>query len=1162
MTTDQDNKLTKYVSPLCAWALAFGCTVGWGAFVMPGSTFLPTAGPMGTIIGMSMGTVLMLLISFNYHYLMNRHGGTGGAFTYTTAAFGYDHGFLCAWFLVLTYIAILWANATALVLIARNLAGDVLQFGFHYKVTGYDVYLGETLVSVGAILFFGLICIRNKFLTAAIQTVMGVILILGIIFCLSAAIIKSGGSGFNQPWFARGEKPWVQVIQVAALVPWAFVGFESVSHSTGEFKFSPKKSFVIMFLAVIAAGVAYTFLTWLAVCVQPEGYSTWIPYIKDIGQMDGLKALPVFFVTREIMGMIGLVILTITSLAAMITGIVGNYIAVSRLFYALAGEGILSKRFHVIGRYNTPQKCILFIMAVSVFIPFLGRTTIGSIVDVTSVGAMIAYGYTSAAAFRHARLEKNNGVQVLGILGVIISIGFFMFAIIPNLWSISTLSADSYLLLTVWGVLGLAFFHGVVVRDNVQRFGKSMIVWIAMLLLLFFVSAIWMRQEIHNDMKVIVNNIAAYKMISASLLKNNLIQMGLCIVSLVILFSIFSIRNKRENLLEVAKVQAEKANATKSEFLASMSHEIRTPINAVLGMNEMIIRESKDDRITTYARNVESAGKNLLSIINDILDFSKIEAGKMEIVESNYQFSSVLNDVTNMIVFKAKHKGLKFNIHVDETLPDELLGDEVRVRQVVINILNNAVKYTDEGSVTFYVNGERKGEFINLTFVVQDTGIGIKPEDLPKLFGKFQRVDLVKNSTVEGTGLGLSITKNLLAMMNGDIKVESEYGEGSTFTITIPQKIISDNPIGNFQEKFNQYIHQMKAYKESFKAPSARILVVDDTEMNLTVVEGLLSKTEVQLDMVLSGMEALALTQSTPYDLILMDQRMPKMDGIQAMKHIRQQTDGVNCDTPIICLTADAVSGAKAKYIEQGFTDYLSKPIESNAIEAALIKYLPVQKVILQKELPQTVSEEPTPTDKTELENFYDKAEGLNYKDAIRFCMNEELLKKTLEQFYKSITPNANAIENFLLEKDYKNYTIKVHALKSSARLIGAGKLSDDALYLEERGNSMTEEDIEQLEQRTPKLLSDYRELINILSPLYASQENERESAPEIPLSELTAAYDAIREFASNFDIDAIDGIIAEVRKYRIPLNESEHFTTIEEAARNMDWGKLEDALK
>ncbi|MBQ4430708.1 MAG: response regulator [Synergistaceae bacterium] len=615
-----------------------------------------------------------------------------------------------------------------------------------------------------------------------------------------------------------------------------------------------------------------------------------------------------------------------------------------------------------------------------------------------------------------------------------------------------------------------------------------------------------------------------------------------------------------EEALELAKAamqQARRANSAKSEFLANMSHEIRTPINAVLGMNEMIIRESTSDRITTYARNVESAGKNLLSIINDILDFSKIEAGKMEIADSDYRLSSVLNDVTNMIVFKARQKDLEFTVNVDEELPDGLYGDEVRVRQVVTNVLNNAVKYTHEGSVSLSVSGGMTYDndgigTINLVFRISDTGIGIREEDLPKLFKKFERIDLVQNNTVEGTGLGLSITQNLLHLMNGRIEVESEYGKGSTFIIYLPQKVMADEPIGNFHEKFDRYVHTMRAYQESFRAPEADVLVVDDTDMNLTVIEGLLAKTDIRLDTASGGREALAMTRAKKYDLILMDQRMPIMDGTQTMNEIRAQDYGMNHDTPIICLTADAVSGARNKYLAEGFTDYLSKPVEATSLEAALIKYLPHEKILLQEGESQ---EDESQHERTALEEFYSQAEGLSYSEAVKNCANEAILTKTLQQFWNSINNNLRDIESFWHEGDIKNYTIKVHALKSSARLIGAMGLSKQAAYLEDCGNN---NDTASIDDLTPELLSSYKKCQEILAPLYAEDDSKELISPE----RLHEAYEAVKEFAAMFDSDSINGIMDMLRGYKMPENESERFSRIAMCADAADWSGLEGALK
>ena len=445
----------------------------------------------------------------------------------------------------------------------------------------------------------------------------------------------------------------------------------------------------------------------------------------------------------------------------------------------------------------------------------------------------------------------------------------------------------------------------------------------------------------------------------------NLIMVSICLINYHL--SVLKLMESAKELLK-SKEEADRANRGKSDFLSNMSHEIRTPINAVLGMNEMILRESLEalknlpgdnesvmqifSDISKYSGNIESAGNNLLSLINDILDFSKIESGKMQLVEANYKLSSVLNDVCNMIFFKAKEKGLAFSVDVDRTIPDVLNGDEIRVRQIIINILNNAVKYTKEGHVDLNVRSQEYDSYekraICLIVSVSDTGIGIKEEDIGKLFTKFERVDLEQNSTVEGTGLGLAITQNLLEMMGGDIEVKSVYNEGSTFIIRLPQVVVNDEPVGDFKRKFDESIETMETYVESFHAPDAHILVVDDTKMNLLVVEGLLKNTGLKIDTATSGARSIELARDNHYDIILMDQRMPEMNGTQAMQHIKDEK-GVNATTPFICLTADAISGAKERYMESGFTDYLTKPIDYSALEKMLINYLPKEKVLLNR---------------------------------------------------------------------------------------------------------------------------------------------------------------------------------------------------------------------
>ena len=386
--------------------------------------------------------------------------------------------------------------------------------------------------------------------------------------------------------------------------------------------------------------------------------------------------------------------------------------------------------------------------------------------------------------------------------------------------------------------------------------------------------------------------------------------------------------------------KAKAANVAKSQFLSNMSHEIRTPINAIMGMDEMILREAKDAAIREYAENIRTASASLLGLVNDILDFSKIEAGKMEIIPVEYELSSVLNDLVNMVRTRAEKKGLFLHVEASPELPTLLFGDEIRIKQVATNILTNAVKYTEKGGVTLRVTFEKgDAQSIRLRFAIEDTGIGIKPEDINKLYNAFERIEEARNRTIEGTGLGMNITKRLLELMGSRLEVESVYGEGSTFAFTVEQRVVNWSPIGDFEQAYKRTVSQHHAYHECFTAPEAEILVVDDTKMNLTVMKGLLKATKVKVDEAESGMECLALTEKKKYDVIFLDHRMPGMDGVETLVSLRMQLQGKNSETPVICLTANAVSGAREWYLERGFNDYLTKPVQGEQLEAMLIKY-------------------------------------------------------------------------------------------------------------------------------------------------------------------------------------------------------------------------------
>lgn len=458
-------KLERKLSPINVWALALGCIIGWGAFVMPGNTFLGKAGPMGTFIAMAIAALIMIIIAFNYNFMIKKYPVAGGEFTYTQNAFGNDHGFICSWFLGLSYLCIVPLNATALALIGRNLLNNVFQIGFHYNVAGYDVYFGEILLALVALVLFAFLSIRGVKFTGVFQTILVFALVGGVALVAIAALISDKASFANlSPSFYENATTTSGakiggVLAVVAVAPWAFVGFDTIPQSAEEFKFSPNKTKIIMIISILFGAGVYVVLNTVTAMVIPEGYATWVEYIDDLPNLEGLISLPTFNAAYTLLGNAGLVFLGIAVLAAILSGIVGFYMATSRLLYSMAKENVIPGWFGQLHeKYKTPANAILFIMIIAMIAPFFGRTALGWVVDMSSLGAAIGYGYTSIAAWKFARQEKNGAIAFSGILGTIFALIFVVLLLVPIPLFSCSLGTESYISLIVWVVLGVIFY--------------------------------------------------------------------------------------------------------------------------------------------------------------------------------------------------------------------------------------------------------------------------------------------------------------------------------------------------------------------------------------------------------------------------------------------------------------------------------------------------------------------------------------------------------------------------------------------------------------------------------------------------------------------------------------------------------------------------------
>ena len=577
---------------------------------------------------------------------------------------------------------------------------------------------------------------------------------------------------------------------------------------------------------------------------------------------------------------------------------------------------------------------------------------------------------------------------------------------------------------------------------------------------------------------------------------------------------------------EKAKDEAIRANEAKSLFLSNMSHEIRTPINAVLGMNEMILRECADRQILSYAANIRSSGKTLLFLINDILDMSKIESGKMEIVRVEYEPENLMMDLWNVIYLRAQEKGLAIRFSLDETLPRVLYGDDVRIKQIVTNLLTNAVKYTPQGSIEMKVAYERSGgEELCLMISVADTGMGIRKEDMGKLFESFQRLDEEKNRNIEGTGLGMNITMSLLKLMDGEMKVESEYGEGSVFTVTIPQRIVCDEPVGDFESIRKRREESLAGKQQFFEAPEASVLVVDDNSMNLTVFQSLLKRTKMKITTADSGKKCLELVKKEPYHIIFMDHMMPEMDGIETLHEIRKLADFPNKDTPVIVLTANALSGAREGYLKEGFADFLTKPIDGDLLEQTVEKYLPDELVQRTEEAGEALLEESVRIDHDHFLTY-----DISVENGLAYAKGDLEMYLELARLFLRDRGKQEVMRQLLREGNSKDYAILVHGLKGNARTLGADRLADMAFAHEKEskaGNAdYADSHFEELLGAWENTLAGFEELLSVCgkeeSDKYAAAAADGEEAFLLSEDDLETVAALLDEFETQQAIERL----------------------------------------
>ena len=930
-TADAVRPLDRYLAPVDVWGISFGCMVGWGVFAMPGLTFLPVAGPAGTLISMLLGMAFMLIIGGNFSYLMGRSAVTGGIYSYAKEAFGRDHAFLCSWFLCLSYLTIVFLNGTALFIIVRTLFADVAQSGFHYSVAGNTIYLGETLVSVLVLASVGILFVLAKPMLQRLHTVLALILFIGIAItgtlCMPGAVASGALSSFGIQGLNRGYA----VLSLVILAPWAFVGFEVTSFDTAHFRFPVRKSRSILLSSIVAATFAYVIMTFVSVSALPDGFSSWQAYIEGLDGLRGLASVPTFFAARSIMGNAGLVIMTITAVAAILTGIIGGFRATTRVLATMAEDRILSEKF------QKTTYSIVIILVLAILLSLLGRNTLVWFVDLTSFGAIIGFGYCSAAAYKLAKAEGKRKTTVTGLIGAVISVIFLIVQLVPRVAALDAMASEAFLLLALWCLLGFVFYWRTVTKSSLTEYSGMSTSGIALFALLVYSALLWFVKRI-----AAADTIGQVKQM---LVWDVIILMVIIFVGLTVMLYIQSIVRKKHEAMEREKIHAVESSLAKSRFLFNMSHDIRTPMNAIIGYTNLARKEKDITKTRDYLDKIESSSQHLLALINDILEMSRIESGTIKLEFLPIDLRVVFDGIRDLFSEQMKQKKLDFQVHTGQVQNQYVWCDRKNLNRVLLNILSNAYKFTPEGghiTTSLFEAGSGENGYGSYEIRVQDSGIGMSREFADKIFTAFERERTSTVSGVEGTGLGMSITKSIVDMMGGTIEVITSPGSGTTIVIRLKLKIAEEKDVTKDQQETTDRTEAEPA-DNAIDFTGKRLLLVEDNMINMEIANMILQEAGFTVETAENGKIAVdKVSSSEPgyYDAVLMDIQMPVMDGYEATREIRALHNKDLANIPILAMTANAFKEDELAALEAGMQAHIAKPVDVEQLMKTLASVL------------------------------------------------------------------------------------------------------------------------------------------------------------------------------------------------------------------------------
>ena len=868
--------LKPYLSPVAAWALAVGTSVGWGSLVVTSNTYLAQAGPAGTIIGLLVGTALMLVMCRNFYYMASHYPRAGGTYTYVKEVFGYDRAFLVFWFLGLTYISMFWANATSLPLFSKFFIGNFFQFGYLFSLFGYDIYLGEALLTLVAVFAITILCMRSKSVAAQAMSVMAFIFVIGITVCFAVAL--AGHETSFSPAFVPDKNAMSQALRIAFISPWAFIGFESITHSAEEFNFKKDKLHRILVISVLTSAALYIFVTLLSITAYPQGCDSWIDYIRNLDGYSGIEGLPAFYAAHYYLGDFGVALLMASLLSLILTSLIGCLRALSRLFYAAARDDILPSPFAQLNDKQVPANAMLLVAVVSIPIAFVGRTAIGWIVDVTTLGATMLYGFVSAATFKTARKLKSRRETVTGGFGFAVMLVFGVYLLFPNLFSDATLETETYILFMVWTVLGFFYFRWILKKDHARRFGKAIIVWIALLALVVFMAMIWSGRVDEQSTNESIYTIQEYYHGEAdeafqTLDEDAFIQGQIDNIHFVdttntLIITVLFVLALAAMLINHLSMERWERKAVQ-ERDAAKETAFKDPLTGAKSKHAYLLSEQEFDESISEGRARDFAvvvcDVNGLKMINDTQGH---KAGDEYICQA---FSMICDIFQHSPVYR---------VGGDEFVIVLTGRDYVIRKELVLALHDRSIEHIGKGGVV--ISGG-----------LSDYAPG---EDL-SFHSVFERADALMYDEKK-------LLKGLGAVTREDA------GEASSPTVPMlnGQKILND-----------------KRY----------ILIVEDEDINLMMLGHMLQGDDYDLLYASDGIEALEQIKEhlDEIAIVLLDLQMPRMNGMEVLKVMKEESElsGV----PVIVMTAD--QSAEVECLKLGAMDFIPKPYPSMEIVQARV---------------------------------------------------------------------------------------------------------------------------------------------------------------------------------------------------------------------------------